>query len=262
MNNLSSKNFNIDNLIKIIILLGYSTFFIMLAITDKIKMFVHPRITPYVLFCGIFMLIISLILTKDLFTPQRKKVNLKSYTFFLIPLFMAYFLPAKNIDSSELSYNGLEVATQTSESSTTDDEILDSMMDSEEELIDSELELVNNTIKVTDDTFVKWLEAISTNTDEYLHKNIELTGFVFKTDDFSDNEFVPARMLMTCCTADMTPIGLLANYNKTSQLEKDSWYKFKGKITMGEYQGSETPIINILSHEETSKPAEEYVYPY
>jgi putative membrane protein len=60
----------------------------------------------------------------------------------------------------------------------------------------------------------------------------------------------------------MSPIGLLAHYDNASELKQDSWFKFTGKIVIGEFKGQHIPVIDIESAQKTEKPKNEYVYPY
>ncbi|WP_343216272.1 hypothetical protein [Clostridium frigoris] len=77
-----------------------------------------------------------------------------------------------------------------------------------------------------------------------------------------ENEFVPARLMMTCCAADLAPVGLLANYDKAKDLKQDTWIKVTGKIKDLNYNGEKTPIIIVESIKNTEKPKIEYVYPF
>ena len=294
---------NIDVVLKLIILLGFSLFFYITIINGTIQLFVHPRIVPF-LKCGIvIMLIMSLFLLKDIFKRQRKKVNLYQYLFFIIPLIMAFTLPANEVNSGSVAfgsntdavassnntvqgkkpntdnYDNLSGADslsgEASSNDNTDENSLaydtytkENSQDSDTLLLES-IEEDNNSLKLQDDTividdsnFVKWIDTIYNDPSKYEGKKITVTGFVFRDKQFKDNEFVPARMVMTCCAADMTVIGLLARYSKTQELRENSWFKFTGTLENDEFNGKNIPIINIETAERTAKPKNEYVYPY
>ncbi len=76
------------------------------------------------------------------------------------------------------------------------------------------------------------------------------------------NEFVPARLLMYCCTADLSPCGIICEYDKASELKENSWVTVTGVIHIGQYQGKDEPQITVTSITSADKPKKEYVYPW
>ena len=102
---------------------------------------------------------------------------------------------------------------------------------------------------LSDANFVQWTQELNDNVDKYVGKKISVSGFVFKVKGFTQNEFVPARLMMVCCAADLQPIGLLAQYDKTSELKQDTWFCVTGKIVKGEFNGQKVPIISVDSVE-------------
>ena len=293
---LKSRRFNIDAVFKLIILLGFALFFFITIQTGKVQMFVHPRIVPYLKFGIVAMLVISLFVMGDVFKPQRKKVNIFPYLFFIIPLIMAFSLPPKDIGSGAMSFGGVKATGQSgsmsqdelsntdySDNSVPDGTANDNSMNNStvadnssadanqstdssfmdgDESVGNSLKLQGDTVVMDDNNFVKWVQEIYNNPSKYEGKKIQVIGFVFRDKQFKPNEFVPARLMMVCCAADLNPIGLLAHYSNASELKQDSWFKFTGKIVKGEYKGQQTPVIDIESAIKTDKPKNEYVYPY
>jgi putative membrane protein len=294
---------NIDVALKLIILLGFSLFFFISIINGTIQLFVHPRVVPFLKFGIVIMFIMSLFLLKDIFKRQRKKVNLYQYLFFIIPLIMAFILPANGVNSGSVAFGSDTDAVASSNSivqgeipntdnydnlsgadslsgedlssdSTDENSFADdtytkensqnndtSFMERTEEE-DNSLKLQDDIVVMDDRNFVKWIDAIYNDPSKYEGKKINVMGFVFKDKQFKSNEFVPARMMMTCCAADMTTIGLLARYSKASELRENSWFKFTGTIENSEFNGKNIPVIIIETAERTAKPKNEYVYPY
>lgn len=119
-----------------------------------------------------------------------------------------------------------------------------------------------DTIVISSDNFVRWMQEIYDNMSTYEGKKIQLTGFVFKDKAYNKNEFVAARLMMSCCSADLQPVGLLCHYDKAEQLKQDSWIDVTGKIQIIDYQGEKTPVIIVESIQKTEKPKNDYVYPY
>jgi len=121
----------------------------------------------------------------------------------------------------------------------------------------------DGSIDVSDDLFYPWLTEIFTNMKKYEGVKITIKGFVFKDSETMDsNEFVPARLLMWCCSADLSPCGIICEYDKSSELEENSWVKVTGVIHIGKYQGADEPQITVTSVSLAEKPQQEYVYPW
>ena len=253
MQTIRVKKINIEVLL--IILLGFAFLFYYIIMTSKGLLYVNAKIVSIVA-----MITLSLFIVRDLFKPKRKK-NINSYLFIIIPLFMASILPATSVSArsmSTISKSNQQIA-DTKQDKPTVNNTKTSKITSGKVVV--KLKMQGNTIFVNDNNFVRWTEEITNNMVKYKGKKIELTGFVFKSDGFKENEFVPARLMMTCCAADSVPVGILANYDKAKDLKKDTWIKVTGKIKIVDYQGEKTPIIIVKSIQNAVKPTIDYVKP-
>ncbi|MFR4561899.1 MAG: hypothetical protein ACLT5P_12260 [Flavonifractor plautii] len=91
---------------------------------------------------------------------------------------------------------------------------------------------------------------------------VTMTGQVYKnTPVMADNEFVPARLVMACCVADLSPCGLFCTYGNVSELESDSWVTVTGILYGEQYKGQEEPRLRVTSVV-PAKPIEGYIFPY
>ncbi|OPX44475.1 putative two-component membrane permease complex subunit [Ruminiclostridium hungatei] len=271
---------NLDALLRIAVLSGFALFFFILVQNGRILLYVNPRIVPYVKFGSLVMAVTALFFIKDVFKPKRK-INITPYLFFLIPLLFAFLLPAKSLDSTAMAFGDVEITSrnanagnsgavvlQNSETTDTPDYSASDFTDS----TDSDSTAIEEDgtagldpaapVIVNDADFVYWLQEINYNMEKYEGREVEVTGFVFKSKEFSHNEFVPARLMMACCTADLQPVGLLCRYDKAAELPQDTWLKVTGIIKAVDYKGEKIPAIIAAKVEEAKKPDNEYVYPY
>jgi len=268
---------NLDALLRIVVLSGFALFFFILVQNGRILLYVNPRIVPYVKFGSLVMAVTALFFIKDVFKPKRK-INITPYLFFLIPLLFAFLLPAKSLDSAAMAFADIEITSgntnagnsgavvpQNSEIAATPDYSASDSAASDFTAIEEDgtagLDPAAPVI-VSDADFVYWLQEINYDMEKYEGREIEVTGFVFKSKEFSDKEFVPARLMMACCTADLQPVGLLCRYDKAAELPQDTWLKVTGIIKAVEYKGEKIPAIIAAKVEEAKKPDNEYVYPY
>nr|WP_286672867.1 TIGR03943 family protein [Anaeromonas gelatinilytica] len=285
-------------------LMGFAIFFFLTIQSGRVLKYVHPRNVLFIKFAVIAMVLISFFLIPEVFKPQRIRVNSMPLLFFVLPLIMAFLLPAQSFNSNSISYGDLKLErnsrniddsekkieysnksedkediyideysdtkdqsiVDSNDSEYKEDTYVDEYSDTENEsIIDSnedELQLIDGTIIMDSDNYVRWMQEIYENIEKYNGNKIQVTGFVFKDDQFNDNEFVPARMMMVCCAADVQPVGFLCRYENEVELETDTWVKVHGTITKDGFKGNDIPIIEADKVENTAKPEVDYVFPF
>ena len=270
---------NFEALLKMAALLGFALLFYAVIESGNAQYYVHPRIVPYMKFGIAIFIVISLFVALDLFKPKRKNVRIGRYLLFIIPLILAFALPPKTLDTDSMSLSSMNALGKANVSSI-DDGLVEGVQsytngevnssaagnqinqDSGKSTSNSNKGLLiqGDTIIMNDESFVPWIEELYGNLSKYEGKKIQIVGFVFKDKEFGKNEFVPARLSMNCCAADMQPVGVLCNYTGAAQLKKDSWVRVTGKVQKGEFKGQEMPVIVAETVEPTSKPKNEFVY--
>lgn len=128
------------------------------------------------------------------------------------------------------------------------------------------LDEANKKITVSNDDFGVWVPEIYMNMEKYKDYTIVITGFVFKDSEMlKENEFVPGRLMMTCCVADLSLAGILCKYDEAFQLEQDSWVTVEGTIFIEEFEYDGQKYIEPQIEVTKITPAEAvagYVYPY
>ena len=115
-------------------------------------------------------------------------------------------------------------------------------------------------IQVDDEDYGIWYIDAMDKPDRYRGKTVEFTGMVLKTPDFPKNNFVPGRMAMTCCEADMTFLGFMCKAKNARLLETKDWVKVRARVEyeyMPEYEG-EGPML-YADYVEKAEPIEEIV---
>ncbi|WP_132996034.1 TIGR03943 family putative permease subunit [Sporanaerobacter acetigenes] len=276
---MKTRNYNIDAAFKVVVLLGFALFFFLTIQSGQVLKYVHPRNVPFIKFAVIAMVLISIFFIPEVFKPQRIKLSSIPLLFFILPLIMAFLLPTQSFNSDYISYGDLklqgnsgnvdnpEIKTEYSEEDEYNEDIyIDEYSDAENKnIIESnrnELQLIDETIIMDNDNYVRWIQEIYENIEKYNRKKIQVSGFVFKDEQFEDNEFVSARMMMVCCAADMQPIGFLCRYDNAAELKVDTWIRVYGTIEKGEFNGNVIPVIEADKVENTEKPEFDYVYPF
>ena len=104
------------------------------------------------------------------------------------------------------------------------------------------------------------LKSVYDDVDAYVGQKICFSGYIYKQIDFSENQFVLARDMLTSSPNQTLIVGFLCDSKKCKDFEDGTWVEIVGEITKGNYHG-DIPIIKVLEIKEIEKPAEEYVVP-
>ena len=106
-----------------------------------------------------------------------------------------------------------------------------------------------------------YYEEISKDLNKYIGKTVQLSGFVYKEEGFSNNQLVISRFLVTHSPDDADIVGFLSEFNEASTLSEDTWIEATGTLEKTNYNGSELPQLKITSWKKIDEPDESYVYP-
>ena len=283
------KKLNIENIIKILILLGFSLFYFRIIVNNEIIKYVHPRIVPFVVLGMIAMVIIALFLIKDSFYSKKKKFKIKNYIIFIIPLIMIFFMQSTSAESTTITSSDINANTgsnitsnsnlnNVSTNNTNQDNNSNNKATSLNSTFDlyggktetngqgtsdkKELDIKDNVINVNSKNFVFSLDEILDNPDKYVGREIEITGFVYKDKTLKENEFIVGRFIMVCCAADLQIAGLGCEGTNLEAYPNDTWIKIKGKIKNDTSDGTADPVIVVEHMEKDLNPDTSYVYPF
>lgn len=109
-------------------------------------------------------------------------------------------------------------------------------------------------IQIKPEDYGIWYIDCMDQPERYKGKTVEFTAMVLKSPKFPKGQFVPGRMAMTCCEADMTFLGFICKAREARNLENRQWVKVRAKIEYEEWQdyGGVGPVL----YAESVEPAE------
>lgn len=269
MNFLFRKDINFEAVFKIIIFLGFALFFYTVIQSGEVQLYVHGRIIPYLKFAVWSFVLMAFFTLGEVLEHTQRKIPTGRYILFLITLILAVSLPATIAIPDTMYLGGMAGAANISpEPENNGQEEILSAIGAENNVSENEignevwgLSLQEGKVMMDDYNFVGWLNEIYGRLDVYEGIEIETSGFVFRIDDFPQDQFVPARMMMVCCAADTQPVGFLCRYDKADALPSDTWVRVTGKIDRITYDGEVIPIIEVDEAEAMEKPDIDYIYP-
>ncbi len=107
--------------------------------------------------------------------------------------------------------------------------------ESEIVLEDKEGEIGADVIEIKPEEYGIWYIDCMDQPERYKDRVVEFTAMVLKTPKFPKGQFVPGRMAMTCCEADMTFLGFMCKWPEAEDYKTKQWVKVRAKVGI-EYQ--------------------------
>lgn len=285
---MQAKAFNSQVFLEILCNLVFTWLIIYLLKSGNYLFYVTPRMEPYLIFSAILSTIWAAAGLRRLFKPQHLIRSAHCFVLVIPVLFLLLPHSTLNVTDVAAGYAGAGAFVQNSAGSSTpkqspstdpnsgysSDSYSDTKDDGENtsslpiaespynQGIPEGLDEENKKITIGADDFYPWIIEIYSNIDKYEGYTITMTGFVFMDQEYlSENEFVPARLAMVCCAADLAPMGILCKYDKVSELESEQWVTVEGVLHKGQYNGQDEPQVTVTK----ITPAEEvrgYIFPY
>lgn len=110
-------------------------------------------------------------------------------------------------------------------------------------------------IKIKPADYGIWYIDCMDQPERYKGKTVEFTAMVLKSPKFPKGQFVPGRMAMTCCEADMTFLGFMCKWKDAEKYKTKEWVKVRAKVGV-EYQRDYHGEGPVLYAENVEKAAE------
>ena len=110
-------------------------------------------------------------------------------------------------------------------------------------------------IEIPREDYGIWYIDAMDKPDRYRGKTVEFTAMVLKSPKFPKGQFVPGRMAMTCCEADMTFLGFMCKWKDAEKYKTKEWVKVRAKVGV-EYQRDYHGEGPVLYAENVEKAAE------
>ncbi len=278
------KNLNLNELVWFLILIGFTCYFYMVISTDKITLFVHPKMVKYVSFALYFFMVLVVFQVKNIFSSQKVKSLKFGYIMFLIPLALGVLLKAEGVSTHSVISKGFSLTSQLKINTLKHkhitlvdgtevcehDEEYSHPANHEDASLDGNLESLAlkeaKIIDMSNEEFLKNYENIYGNPHNYVGRVINMKGFIYKQEGLSKNEFILSRILISCCAADAQLVGLLCDYSEAMVFAEGAWINIVGTLAEGEYEDYKSgevsiiPVIKVSKIEEINKQDNEYIY--
>lgn len=243
------KGLNLNELIWLIILLGFTYYFSSLLISGNIADFIHPKMFKYVKFSIVVFIILSINQLRNLFSYDEDEEIRWGYFLFAIPLILGIAVKPAGLNAEGAHMRGVS---------------LTSSFHHQHEL--DEKYLSYNEITMNDENYFDVYELMFNRMDEMKGKKVTVTGFVYKGEGLKSQQFINARMAMNCCAADSQLIGVLCSYGNDKALPEGQWIEVTGTIdeSYADMDGNgsleRVPLIQVEKLRTVKEPDNKYIY--
>jgi putative membrane protein len=255
------KKININELIWFIILASFAYYIYGLFNTQKINTYMHPKMFKYVLFSlGVFILL-SIFQFRRIFIYEQNKRIKPGYIIFIIPLLLAFIVNPENLSAKVVSNKNINIVNSNLDNKEKP------AIDDEEIQLDMNIDTSADYYSAHGEKFKDTMMILYENLDEMIDEEVELSGFVYRESDFSEERFVIARLLMSCCAADAQVAGLLCEWDGDNKPQDNEWIKIMGRVESTIYyneythEEGEVALIKITKVEVIEPPKDQYIYP-
>lgn len=120
---------------------------------------------------------------------------------------------------------------------------------------------------ITEQNFLTMMHQLWEAGESLAGREVEMEGFVFSDLSVGPEDFVLARLMMSCCAADAEMVGLLCRWPQRATLEDGQWVRVLGRLQIipfydamvGETRQMPLIVVELLTPIE--QPEQVYIYP-
>ena len=244
---MNSPHMKSGRVFNLIYLGGFSFFIVKLLVTGGIASYVHPRFIPF-LWAGAGLALLIIVCSQlPRFSAHVPSLSWKKAAILFIPLLLAFTVPP---DASTI---------------TDDTSSIDSLQsnDKHPEAVPEPVARAraSKSFSLDEAHFYMILTDMYDSPSLYMGKKVRLTGIVFHKKNAGTRECAVLRMMMTCCAADLQPVGLVCVLPPDTALPQKAWVHAEGAISLRKDEHGEIPVLEAEKAEPCEKPAQEYIYP-
>ncbi|MGG4265563.1 TIGR03943 family putative permease subunit [Peribacillus simplex] len=236
-----------------LLLLGLGLMIFKLYVSGHLTKLIAPKMIPYALAALFAFLVISFLRMKNQKQgphhcdcasngESSPSALVLKYSLFFIPILLGFILTDFTLSGEVLAKRGMASQQPQKVSS-----------------YDKGKHADGEKITVTDDNYFEVLDDLLNNLDTIKGKEIELTGFIYREDTFTEKQMAISRLSMSCCVVDATLYGYIVNGN-VEGMKTNDWYTITGTLKKGSYKGEDVPVINIIGAKKIKAPKDVYLY--
>ncbi len=114
-------------------------------------------------------------------------------------------------------------------------------------------------VTIADSDYAIWYRDMTEDLAKYNGLTVRFTGMVNINSRFPEGCFVVGRKIMTCCEADITYSGMIAEWANASTLKAKDWVTVTARLTVQKHKlyRKEGPVLLVQTVERAAAPEQE-----
>ncbi|MEN6567385.1 MAG: TIGR03943 family protein [Veillonellales bacterium] len=242
-----------------VILFGFITLLMWLVNTYQLTLYINPRFSSLLEITGWLLfpmaIIQALSIVRVVYAHEAKYQGHRhegrlAYAPFVILLSLAFALPGNTLNANLVSNKGLN--SQLAATPAASYEMSRPLAPKLRQM---------SKIEVNDHDYTEIMSELQFLSQDYLSKEIQMTGFVFRAPEDAVNQFSLVRYVIVCCTADALPYGILCEVKDAAKYKDGTWLTIKGVVQKTKHGDETVPTLKITSLQQVAEPKEPYVFP-
>jgi uncharacterized repeat protein (TIGR03943 family) len=250
-------SFKIPPLLDILAIAAWGILLLKYWLTNKLIVLIHPNYFWLAIVSGIFLICLSGIKTAELFQQRRKK-NIKtdvtsvqhltlfpsgwSSSILLVTAIVGLIIEPRVFASQTAIQRGI---TDTNTITRT------------------QAQSFRASVKPENRSLVDWVRTLNSNPepDDYKGQTAKVQGFVVHPPDFSSEYLMLSRFIITCCAADVYPVGIPIKLPEDRRIyPPDTWLEVQGKMLTETLNNKRQLTLEAASINKISEPKNPYEY--
>ncbi|MBE5960181.1 MAG: TIGR03943 family protein [Lachnospiraceae bacterium] len=227
------------------LLTGAGLFYLVLS--NHYLDFVTPKMKSYLLFSGFVFLIWGIV---DIPASRKAKYKRSIGPYVLLMAPMLLLTAGINIGEFHEVVNGFHSTN----------EAIEVFADSPkgESAILIGLDQEKREIHITKKQYLKWMAVLLKNGEQYEDYTIFIEGMICQEGEMDQrHEFLLIRKFMSCCAADVMPVGMECHWEGNLEEIDSEWVSVCAKVRIKEDGSCYLEVKSIIEEE---RPEEEYLY--
>jgi len=241
-------------------LLGWGILLLRFWITQRINVLLHPDYVWLAVVAGIFLMGLGLWRLRLLVTRAGRRIaiaqttpqvqmqhfnlfppGLSSGVLLLVALFGLQFVPQPFSSQMALDRGVTETLTMTR----------------------SQPQSFRGGSRPEERSLIDWVRTLNVypEPDAYEGQPVNVEGFVIHSPELSDGYLMLARFVITCCAADVYPVGLPVKLEgDRADYPADAWFRVEGSMSTETLNGQRQLVIQAAQLIPIDEPENPYEY--
>ncbi len=222
-------------------------------LSGKLYLLIHPNFFGLVIGCGIALLLLGFLKMRDIWRKRRmaNTSNIQHMNLFPPGAGSALLLTVAIL--------GLMVTPQVFASDTAIQLGVTDLLSTGR----LQPQSFRPSIRPEDRSLVDWARTLNVypEPDSYTGQKAKVQGFVVHPPDIGENYIFLARFVITCCAADVYPVGLPVKLPENQErYPPDTWLEVEGQMITETLAGKRNLTIAATSIQEIPQPRNPYSY--